>query len=157
MFLSWRINYGQSWLFRNQKAEIYYRINVYLNLHNKFINVLFDRFRFDRDFRRFLDHVGTAEPRDLRFRVRLALAFHGDQRAGLVRDNARFLDEGRGETRALLCILERSMIRHRRKDVRARASFRCRGTENAILRSPSRLIARRGVAIASLATVTPND
>lgn len=87
---------------------------THLDLHDKFVNIFFDRLRFDRDLGRLFDHVGAAEPRNLWFGVRFALALHGDQRAALVRDDARFLDKGRSEARTLFCILERSTVRHRR-------------------------------------------
>lgn len=95
-------------------------VERYLYFHDKFIYVFLDRFGLDRDLRRLLDHVRTAEPRDFRLGIRFALALHGDQRTGLVRDNARFLDEGRSATRALLCILERSTVRRRRRRYKRR-------------------------------------
>lgn len=86
-----------------------------LYFHDKLVNVFLDRLSLDRDLRRFLYYVGAAEPRDFRLRLRLTLALHSDQRAVLVRDDARFLDEGRSKARALFCILERSTIRYRRR------------------------------------------
>lgn len=86
-----------------------------LYFHDKLVNVFLDCLSLDRDLRRFLYYVGAAEPRDFRLGIRLTLALHSDQRAVLVRDDARFLDEGRSKARALLCILERSTIRYRRR------------------------------------------
>lgn len=87
------------------------RDSIYLDLHDEFVNILLDGLRLDGDLRRLLDDVGPPEPRDIRLRIRLALALHRDQGTGFVRNDARFLDERRRETRSLFCILERSTVR----------------------------------------------
>lgn len=87
------------------------RNESYFNFHDQFVNVLFHGFRLDRDLGRFLDDVVSAEPRNLRLWIGLALALHRDQGTGFVRNDAGFLDERRCETRSFFCVLERSTVR----------------------------------------------